>query len=143
MVLNAFKFSFNYNWLVLLIIERWNGILILLYFSSFPTVYCQICVINIDDEMLRCKVCQSPHPRGLPKVCLELDHFLEEQFPEEYGQRRDAIELKQIKVKPDTPSSCMHICLHLFYMTDILERIIWVKILQYVCISFTFPLRMC
>ncbi|KAH1154855.1 hypothetical protein AAZX31_18G155300 [Glycine max] len=69
-------------------------------------VYCQTCVINIDDEMLRCKVCQSPHPRGLPKVCLELDHFLEEQFPEEYGQRRDAIELKQIKVKPDTPSSC-------------------------------------
>ncbi|KAL2619600.1 hypothetical protein AAZV13_08G316300 [Glycine max] len=70
------------------------------------TLYCQICVINIDDEMLRCKVCQSPHPRGLPKVCLELDHFLEEQFPEEYGQRRDAIELQQIKVKPDTPSSC-------------------------------------
>lgn len=101
----------------------------MLYFSSFPTVYCQICVINIDDEMLRCKVCQSPHPRGLPKVCLELDHFLEEQFPEEYGQRRDAIELQQIKVKPDTPSSCMYICLHLFDMTDILELITWVKIL--------------
>ncbi|TKY66107.1 E3 ubiquitin-protein ligase PRT1 [Spatholobus suberectus] len=69
-------------------------------------VYCQTCVINIDDEMLRCQVCQSPHPRGFPKVCLELDHFLEEQFPEEYGKRRDAIELKQIKVKPKTSSSC-------------------------------------
>ncbi|KAK7395373.1 hypothetical protein VNO78_15925 [Psophocarpus tetragonolobus] len=69
-------------------------------------VYCQTCVINIDDEMLRCQVCQSPHPRGFPKVCLELDHFLEEQFSEEYEQRRDAIGLKQIKIKPESPSSC-------------------------------------
>ncbi|RDX76993.1 E3 ubiquitin-protein ligase PRT1, partial [Mucuna pruriens] len=69
-------------------------------------VYCQTCVIHIDDEMLRCKVCQSPHPRGFPKVCLELDHFLEERFPEEYGQRRDAIGRREIKVKPETPSSC-------------------------------------
>ncbi|XP_020232528.1 E3 ubiquitin-protein ligase PRT1 [Cajanus cajan] len=68
-------------------------------------VYCQACVMNIDDEMLRCQVCQSPHPRGFPKVCLELDHFLEEQFPEEYGQRRDAFEQRQIKVKPEIPSS--------------------------------------
>lgn len=68
-------------------------------------VYCQTCVVSITDEMLRCQVCQSPHPRGFPKVCLELDHFLEEQFPEEYRQRRDAIEQKQIKVKPETPFS--------------------------------------
>ncbi|CAJ1796558.1 unnamed protein product [Sphenostylis stenocarpa] len=69
-------------------------------------VCCQTCVINIDDDMLRCQVCQSPHPRGFPKVCLELDHFLEEKFPEEYRQRRDAIEIQQIKVKLETPSSC-------------------------------------
>lgn len=69
-------------------------------------VYCETCVIKLADEMLRCQVCQSPHPRGFPKVCLEFDQFLEEQFPEEYKWRRDAIELRQIKVKPETPSSC-------------------------------------
>ncbi|XP_014498205.1 E3 ubiquitin-protein ligase PRT1 isoform X1 [Vigna radiata var. radiata] len=67
-------------------------------------VYCQTCVVNTDDDMLRCQICQSPHPSRFPKVCLELDHFLEEQFPEEYRQRRDAIELQQIKVKLATPS---------------------------------------
>ncbi|ESW12588.1 hypothetical protein PHAVU_008G125500 [Phaseolus vulgaris] len=70
-------------------------------------VYCQTCVVNnTDDDTLRCRVCQSPHPRRFPKVCLELDHFLEEQLPEEYRQRRDAIELKQIKVKLETTPSC-------------------------------------
>ncbi|KAK7292963.1 hypothetical protein RJT34_15821 [Clitoria ternatea] len=69
-------------------------------------VYCETCIVNIADEMLRCQVCQSPHPKGFPKVCLEFDHFLEEQFPEEYGQRRDAIKLSPVKVKPETPSSC-------------------------------------
>ncbi|XP_027352450.1 E3 ubiquitin-protein ligase PRT1-like isoform X2 [Abrus precatorius] len=62
-------------------------------------VHCETCVIKIADEMLRCQVCQSPHPRGFPKVCLEFDHFLEEQFPIEYGQRKDATELRQIEVK--------------------------------------------
>ncbi|KAJ1429357.1 Zinc finger, ZZ-type [Sesbania bispinosa] len=69
-------------------------------------VYCETCIFKLADEMLRCQVCQSPHPRGFPKVCLEFDHFLEEQFPEEYARRRDALELKQIKVKPETPSCC-------------------------------------
>ncbi|GAU21805.1 hypothetical protein TSUD_176500, partial [Trifolium subterraneum] len=68
-------------------------------------VYCETCVYKLADEMLRCQVCQSPHPRGFPKVCLEFDHFLEEQFPEEYARRRDAIELKDIKVKLETPPS--------------------------------------
>ena len=61
--------------------------------------------------MPRCQVCQSPHPRGFPKVCLALDHLLEEQFPEEYAQRRDAVQLSQIKVKPETSSSCTYFCL--------------------------------
>ncbi|CAJ2670272.1 unnamed protein product [Trifolium pratense] len=68
-------------------------------------VYCETCVYKLADEMLRCQVCQSPHPRGFPKVCLEFDHFLEEQFPEEYARRRDAIELKDIKVKLESPPS--------------------------------------
>ncbi|CAL5192014.1 unnamed protein product [Lathyrus oleraceus] len=67
-------------------------------------VYCETCVYKLADEMLRCEVCQSPHPRGFPKVCLEFNHFLEEQFAEEYARRSDAIELKEIKVKPETPS---------------------------------------
>ena len=74
--------------------------------------------------MLRCQVCQSPHPRGFPKVCLGLDHFLEELFPEEYEQRRDAVQLRQINVKPETPS-CMYICLLILqYIFDILKHII-------------------
>ncbi|KAJ1427987.1 Zinc finger, ZZ-type [Sesbania bispinosa] len=68
-------------------------------------VYCESCIIDLPDEMLRCQVCQSPHPTGFPKVCLALDHFLEEQFPEEYARRRDSIQLIQIKVKPETTSS--------------------------------------
>jgi len=98
------SFSFQLD----LLIKHLSGILILFYFSTFPSVYCQTCVVNTDEDMLRCQVCQSPHPNRSPKVCLELDHFLEEQFPEEYRQRRDAIELKQIKVKLETPS-CMYI----------------------------------
>lgn len=70
-------------------------------------VYCETCVYKLADEMLRCQVCQIPHPRGFPKVCLEFDHFLEEQFPEEYAQRTDAIELKDVKLKPKTSSSCL------------------------------------
>ncbi|XP_050252893.1 E3 ubiquitin-protein ligase PRT1 isoform X2 [Quercus robur] len=52
-------------------------------------VYCESCVIIPAVEMPKCQVCQTSHPRGLPKVCLELDHFLEEQFPKEYMLRRD------------------------------------------------------
>nr|XP_023891439.1 E3 ubiquitin-protein ligase PRT1 isoform X2 [Quercus suber] len=52
-------------------------------------VYCESCVIISAVEMLKCQVCQTSHPRGFPKVCLELDHFLEEQFPKEYMLRRD------------------------------------------------------
>ncbi|KAF7845546.1 E3 ubiquitin-protein ligase PRT1-like isoform X1 [Senna tora] len=69
-------------------------------------VYCESCILNLADEMLRCQICQSPHPRGFPKVCLELDHFLEEQFPEEYAKQRDAVQLRHIKDKLESPSSC-------------------------------------
>lgn len=82
--------------------------------------------MNLADEMLRCQICQSPHPRGFPKVCLELDHFLEEQFPEEYAQQRDAVQLRHIKDKPESPSSCMYLCL---------------LVLFYSSVSISFPLR--
>ncbi|XP_039160686.1 E3 ubiquitin-protein ligase PRT1-like [Eucalyptus grandis] len=51
-------------------------------------VYCESCIVYPADEKLTCQVCKSRHPGGLPKVCLELDHFLEQQFPEEYALGR-------------------------------------------------------
>ncbi|KAL2319497.1 hypothetical protein Fmac_028466 [Flemingia macrophylla] len=71
-------------------------------------VYCETCLINIADVILKCQVCKSPHPRGLPKVCLTFDHFLEEKFPEEYAKRRNAIQHNQIKVKLETTSCSLH-----------------------------------
>ncbi|CAL0306488.1 unnamed protein product [Lupinus luteus] len=59
--------------------------------------------LQLSCEVLKCEVCQSQHPKGFPKVCLAV-HFLEEQFPEEYAKRRDAVQLSQLKVKPDTTS---------------------------------------
>lgn len=53
-------------------------------------------------------------------MCLEFNHFLEEQFAEEYARRSDAIELKEIKVKPETPS-CMYIWV-CYIMFDILKQ---------------------
>ncbi|XP_030933670.1 E3 ubiquitin-protein ligase PRT1 isoform X3 [Quercus lobata] len=70
-------------------------------------VYCESCVIIPAVEMLKCQVCQTSHPRGLPKVCLELDHFLEEQFPKEYKLRRDGILLKLVDVEHKHPTICM------------------------------------
>ncbi|GMJ09010.1 proteolysis 1 [Hibiscus trionum] len=69
-------------------------------------VYCQTCISIPADEMLRCQVCQCLHPRGLPKVCLTLDHFLEAKFPNEYALRKDAIQLEQASSKHEQPSTC-------------------------------------
>ncbi|XP_062148287.1 E3 ubiquitin-protein ligase PRT1 isoform X3 [Alnus glutinosa] len=69
-------------------------------------VYCESCVIIPAGEMLKCHVCQTLHPKGFPKVCLVLDHFLEEQFPKEYVLRRDAVQLKQV----DFELKSMRIC---------------------------------
>ncbi|XP_020260157.1 E3 ubiquitin-protein ligase PRT1-like isoform X2 [Asparagus officinalis] len=52
-------------------------------------VYCQSCLCFTVDGLLRCQVCDSVHPGNFPKVCLEMDHFLEEQFPKEYCARRE------------------------------------------------------
>ncbi|WCJ38088.1 E3 ubiquitin-protein ligase PRT1 [Euphorbia peplus] len=62
--------------------------------------YCETCISCPVDEMLKCQVCQSSHPTGLPKICLELDQFLEKQFPRDYALRREAVEqLKQVQIK--------------------------------------------
>ncbi|KAK6937654.1 hypothetical protein RJ641_031162 [Dillenia turbinata] len=55
--------------------------------------YCQTCIGMPNDDVLTCQVCERIHPHGFPKVCLELDHFFEEQFPKEYALRRDASQI--------------------------------------------------
>ncbi|XP_038877742.1 E3 ubiquitin-protein ligase PRT1 isoform X2 [Benincasa hispida] len=68
--------------------------------------FCESC-INSQVETLECQVCQFVQPRGFPNVCLELDQFLKEQFPEEYSLRRDSIQLVLAKsIKHDSPISC-------------------------------------
>ncbi|KAK9138282.1 hypothetical protein Sjap_008876 [Stephania japonica] len=59
-------------------------------------VYCKSCIFMQVDEQFRCQLCESPQPKGLLKVCLELDHFLEEHFSNEYAIRREAIRLQHI-----------------------------------------------
>ncbi|KAK1308330.1 E3 ubiquitin-protein ligase PRT1 [Acorus calamus] len=69
-------------------------------------VYCEDCVHTLVNGVLRCQVCQSCHPGGFPKVCLVLDNFLEEHFPEEYAQRKDAVQLRQQHARHAGPSTC-------------------------------------
>ncbi|KAL0435489.1 UNVERIFIED_CONTAM: E3 ubiquitin-protein ligase PRT1 [Sesamum radiatum] len=42
----------------------------------------------------------------IPKVCLEFDHFLEEQFPKEYGSRKEALQMKHTPSLSESPSTC-------------------------------------
>lgn len=85
------------------------------------TVYCESCIGSVADETLKCQVCQSPHPRGLPKVCLEFNNFILQQFPKEYALRRDAVQLKQIDSKHGTQATSMSKCLvnSLYFYYDI------------------------
>ena len=72
-------------------------------------VFCESC-INSQVETLECQVCQSLQPRGFRNVCLELDQFLKEKFPEEYSIRRDSVQLKLANsMKNDNPTSCMFV----------------------------------
>jgi len=73
-------------------------------------VYCETCIGPVN-ERLTCQVCQSLHPGGFPKVCLEFDHFLEEYFPTEYAMRIEAVQAKQVPVKFQHPITCMSHCL--------------------------------
>ncbi|GJR33246.1 E3 ubiquitin protein ligase PRT1-like protein isoform X1 [Tanacetum coccineum] len=58
-------------------------------------VYCESCITIPTEGMLTCQVCECRHPSGLPKVCDELDHFLEEQFSSQYALRRNTLQLNQ------------------------------------------------
>ncbi|KAF9605128.1 hypothetical protein IFM89_014119 [Coptis chinensis] len=76
-------------------------------------VCCQSCIVIPVNEALRCQLCQSSHPKGLPKVCLELDHLLEKIFPKEYALRREAVQLQPIHGQQGNPSAGVY---HLYYM---------------------------
>ncbi|XP_058207087.1 E3 ubiquitin-protein ligase PRT1-like isoform X2 [Rhododendron vialii] len=68
-------------------------------------VYCEAC-IELAGEAIRCHICQSLHPGGFPKVCLEFDHFLEEQFPEEYTARRGTVQRKLVQFQHESSPTC-------------------------------------
>ncbi|KAF6175789.1 hypothetical protein GIB67_036254, partial [Kingdonia uniflora] len=67
-------------------------------------VYCESCIAAPVGD-LRCQLCECSHPEGLPKVCLELDHFLEERFPEEYALKKEAVRLQLIECQVGIPST--------------------------------------
>ncbi|KAF5746328.1 hypothetical protein HS088_TW06G00499 [Tripterygium wilfordii] len=68
-------------------------------------VYCENCIINPVDQMIRCKVCNSSHPGGSPKVCLELAEFLKEQFPKDYALRIDTVQQKQANFENESQTT--------------------------------------
>ncbi|KAG5567295.1 hypothetical protein RHGRI_002753 [Rhododendron griersonianum] len=73
--------------------------------SFKSTLYCEAC-IELAGEAIRCQICQSPHPGGFPKVCLEFNHFLEEQFPEEYTARRGTVQPKLVQFQHESSPTC-------------------------------------
>ncbi|XP_062024742.1 E3 ubiquitin-protein ligase PRT1-like [Rosa rugosa] len=64
-------------------------------------VYCESCIVKQDEEKITCQVCQSFHPTGYPKVCLDLQNFLIEQFPKELAHRRDGVQRNHVN-----PTTC-------------------------------------
>ncbi|KAL9228316.1 hypothetical protein vseg_003909 [Gypsophila vaccaria] len=68
-------------------------------------VLCKACIMVPEDGVIICKVCEIPHPSDCPNICLELNNFLEQQFPDEYALRKEnAEELKSFQHK--SASSC-------------------------------------
>lgn len=67
-------------------------------------VYCMSCLPFLDDEALKCQVCGGLHPGGFPNVCLDLEHFLEEYFPEEYESRRRKLQFGITQCTPEGSS---------------------------------------
>ncbi|XP_071719034.1 E3 ubiquitin-protein ligase PRT1-like [Rutidosis leptorrhynchoides] len=54
-------------------------------------VFCEVCIVGVTNEQCRCPVCQNVHPNGYPKVCCDLDRFLEQHLSEEYNAKKVAI----------------------------------------------------
>ncbi|XP_010934264.2 E3 ubiquitin-protein ligase PRT1 [Elaeis guineensis] len=72
-------------------------------------VFCESCLSSVVGDPLKCQVCQSLHPGEFPNICLDLDHFLEEQFPREYVMRRENVLLRKVQHRHgDLSSSVSH-----------------------------------
>ncbi|KAK4847597.1 hypothetical protein QYF36_003719 [Acer negundo] len=69
-------------------------------------VYCETCIIKQTDEKIRCQICLCLNPKGCPKVCLELDRLLEEQFSKEYALRKDAIQPNKVQSNHESATTC-------------------------------------
>ncbi|XP_077228712.1 E3 ubiquitin-protein ligase PRT1-like isoform X2 [Tasmannia lanceolata] len=69
-------------------------------------VYCKTCITASVDDILTCQDCLSLHPGGLPKVCLELDNFLEKQFPNEYALRKEVLQFKHVHHPQEGLTEC-------------------------------------
>ena len=81
-------------------------------FSSFA-VYCESCMSAQVNVPLKCQVCHCTHTGDFPKVCLDLDHFLEEQFPKEYSARHENVHNRTSQSERGDSSFCKFY-LHLF-----------------------------
>ncbi|CDP03867.1 unnamed protein product [Coffea canephora] len=67
--------------------------------------YCESCIVTQTNETVKCQKCESRHRGQTPKVCLEFDNFLEEQFPADYALR-SIIQLKQSCSQRESLSTC-------------------------------------
>ncbi|CAN0915450.1 E3 ubiquitin-protein ligase PRT1 [Linum grandiflorum] len=64
--------------------------------------FCECCIVRPLNGAIKCQVCQSLHPRGTLKVCLEFDLFLEERFPKEYKYRRETAQPAHVMTESPT-----------------------------------------
>jgi len=70
-------------------------------------VYCESCMVTLMNDKLKCHACESMHPGNFPKVCLNLDHFVEKHFPRDYSQRKELFQsTKGIQDQDLSQSSC-------------------------------------
>lgn len=90
----------------------------------FYAVYCKSC-LDPTDEGLNCQVCQSPHPGQSPRVCLELDHFLEEKFSKEYSIRRELLHLSLVNHQIDKTTTSND-----FYNLSSLQRLTFLRYIK-------------
>lgn len=90
---------------------------ILKYFGGCGSVYCETCISIPASEKFRCRLCQSLHPNRILKVCLELHHFLETQFPAEYELRKGTI--KQVDSQQELPTLCECLWFSLHFLLSV------------------------
>ncbi|XP_074304696.1 E3 ubiquitin-protein ligase PRT1-like, partial [Silene latifolia] len=69
-------------------------------------VLCKGCIVVPEDGIIICRVCEIPHPTDCPNICLELNNFLEERFPDEYTERKGNVEEMKSPFQHNNSSFC-------------------------------------